>query len=130
MDLELAELTSAVALKFVEQLTTEAWQSVVSAVGALWRRMHPDRAATVEADAADTRQAALADPAAMADLVSEWQGRLRRLVATDPGAAAGLRALLAEWTPPAGDDQVTMRARASGRARIVQVGRDAHITWS
>jgi hypothetical protein len=128
MNSELAELASSAALKFVEQLTTAAWQGVVSAVGALWRRVHPARAETVEADAAETRAAALADPAAVADLAAEWRGRLYRLVVTHPAAAAELRALLAEWSPQAGDSQVRMRATAYGRSRIVQAGRDAHVT--
>ena len=122
MEPELAELTSTAALKFVEQLTTDAWRGVVSAMGALWRRVHPDRAATVEADATETREAALADGDAVADLAAEWQARLRRLVAADPSVADELRSMLA------GSPSVTMRARATGRARIVQAGRDAHVT--
>lgn len=125
MEPELAELTSAAAHTFVEQLTTDGWRGVVSAMGALWRRVHPDRAATIEADAAETRAAALDDQDAVPDLALEWQARLRRLVVADPGVAAELRVLLSEWTP-----QVTMHARASGRARIVQSGRDTHVTWS
>jgi hypothetical protein len=124
MDPELAELTSAAALKVVEQLTTEAWRTMVSAVGALWRRVHPDRAAAVEADVVETRDAALADPSAQADLVAEWQARLRRLVAADPAVAAELRALVGTST------HVTMTATASSRARIVQAGRDVHVTGS
>jgi hypothetical protein len=127
MEPELVELTSAAALTFVQQLTTDAWREVVSAMGALWRRVHPDRAATVEADAAETREVALGDRDAVPDLALEWQGRLRRLVAADPGVAAELRVLLAEWAP---DTRVTMHATASGRGRIVQAGRDAHVTWS
>lgn len=127
MEPELAELTSAAALTFVQQLTTDAWRGVMSAMGALWQRVHPDREAAVEADAAETREAALSDRDTVPDLALEWQARLRRLVAADLGVAADLRALLAEWTP---DTRVRMHARASGRGRIVQAGRDAHVTWS
>lgn len=123
MELDLAELTSTVAVTFVEQLTTDAWRGVVSAMGALWRRVHPDRAATVEADATETREAALADPDAVGDLAAEWQARLRRLVATDPSVVTELRAMLA------GSPSVTMHAKATGRGRVVQAGHDAHVTF-
>ncbi|MEV8035646.1 hypothetical protein [Streptomyces sp. NPDC086182] len=57
----------------------------------------------------------------------EWQGRLRRLLAAQPGAAVELRALLDELEPRGSIGRaITQQVTASGRARIYQAGRDQH----
>ncbi|MCI3273519.1 hypothetical protein [Streptomyces cylindrosporus] len=65
--------------------------------------------------------------------MSDWRIRLQSLLRHDPSAAGELRALLAAALarPDEGSDNVgtqTLRAEASGSARIYQAGRDQHIT--
>jgi hypothetical protein len=139
VDAEFGALISASAVTLVQLLTTDGWERAKAAVGSLWQRVHPDHAALLENELADSRTALLAaraagDDQAERDLEGEWRGRLRRLVAADPGIAGELPGLLKELqaalsqataTQPARTD---MQARASGRARIYQAGRDQHIT--
>ncbi|UMP05335.1 hypothetical protein [Amycolatopsis sp. EV170708-02-1] len=141
MDPELVALAGTSATILVRLLTTDSWKKIVSAVGSLWRKVHPERGATVEAEAEETRTAILAardaqDPDVEPDAVKEWQGRLRRLMAADPGIADELRRLLGEWTPSEGDAdearsrEVNIRVKASGSSQVTLAGRDAHITKS
>jgi hypothetical protein len=138
VDPELVELTSTAAKTVVTLLVTESWTRVTSAVGALWRRVHPDRAETVEAELAETRAELLTaretgDEQAEVALAQEWQGRIRRLIAADPDAIEELRALVAELGAGQGDTgasqagRVDMRARATGHGRVYQAGRDMRI---
>ena len=141
MDAELVTLAGSAASTVVTLLATDAWEKAKAAMGALWRQVHPDRAEGVEADLVDTRVQVLAaradrDAEAEQELVAEWQGRIRRLLAADPAVAAELRRLLdTELTPalPAGSQvwtgDVHMDATATGHARIYQVGQGTqHIT--
>lgn len=136
-----SDLVATAAATLVEKLTDETWQAVVDAVGRLWRRVHPERGESAEADAEETRAAALqaresGDDAAVTELVGEWRSRLRRLVAADPGVEEELRRLLDEWSPDAGSAGVTgigridMRVTASGHSRVTMAGRDAHVSGS
>ena len=135
MDQELAALAAAAAAMFVRKLASDGWRLAVSAMGALWCRVHPDRGDTVEAEAEETRDAAIAARASgeddvEANLVREWQSRLRRLLTTEPGVADALRALVREWQPVDDDvhiGQMTTRVKASGRSRVTIAGRDVHI---
>jgi hypothetical protein len=87
-------------------------------------------------DPADTGDAGDADTAA--ELRAQWQGLFRRALAACPEAADDLRRLLAELdtlaaaapaSPPAGRHiTVTQRATASGSARVLQAGRDQHVS--
>ena len=67
-------------------------------------------------------------------LVSEWQGRLRRLVAADPHLADELRRMVAELRPVLADADppqhttITMQATTFDTSRVNQAGRDLHIT--
>ena len=94
--------------------------------------MQPHRAEAVAAELEATRDDALTageagDQETLGELHLEWQGRLRRLLAAQPGAAAELRGLLDELEPRAATDPpITQHANASGRARIYQAGRDQH----
>ncbi|MEU7524140.1 hypothetical protein AB0A74_00220 [Saccharothrix sp. NPDC042600] len=127
------EFLTAAATTLVERLAGEAWESAVAAIGGLWRQAHPDRGDTVEAEAVDTRTAALRarterDDAVAADLVGEWRSRLRRLLAEHPEAVDELRRLLDDGPTARGAGRLSQRAEASGRSRIVLAGRDVHIT--
>ncbi|WP_373313416.1 hypothetical protein [Streptomyces capitiformicae] len=95
--------------------------------------MQPHRAEAVAAELEATREDALAageadDQETLSELHLEWQGRLRRLLAAQPGAAVELRGLLDELDPRGSTGPVvTQHASASGQARIYQAGRDQHI---
>lgn len=139
MDPELTALTSTAATTVVKLLATAAWEQATSAVGRLWRRVHPERAETVQAELEETRAEVLAarrveDEQAEQALVGEWQGRLRRLVAADPQLADDLRRVVAELRSALADTDapqgtmITMRATAFGTSRVNQAGRDLHVT--
>lgn len=139
MDPELTALTSTAATTVVKLLATAAWERARSAVGALWRRVHPERAQTVQAELEDSRTEVLAarqagDEQAEQALVGEWQGRLRCLLAADPQltdelreVVAQLRSALADADPPQ-NTTITMHATAFGSSRVNQAGRDLHVS--
>lgn len=138
MDPELTALTSTAASTVVRLLATAAWEQAKTAVGGLWRRVHPERAETVQAELEECRVEVLAarqvgDEQAEETLVGEWHGRLRRLVTADPQLAddlrrmvAELRSVLADAAPQA--TTITMQARTFGNSRVNQAGRDLHVT--
>ncbi|MFD3728950.1 hypothetical protein [Streptomyces sp. NPDC058671] len=144
MDPELAGLASVAAATVVQLLTTAGWERAQTSMGALWRRVYPDRADTVESELEESRAVLLAaregadDPAeveqAEAELVGEWQGRLRRLLAAEPDLAAELRRILTDdlgsEPPGRGRDEPSMRVsvRALDSSRVYVAGRDQHIT--
>lgn len=134
MDPETALLAQSAGVTLVTLMTTDAWVRTREGITQLWRRMQPHRAEAVAAELEATREDALAadeagDQETLGELHLEWQGRLRRLLAARPGAAAELRGLLDELEPrSATGPAVTQHADASGRARIYQAGRDQHIT--
>jgi len=141
MDAELLALANTAGTTVVGLLVTDAWGKAKSAVGVLWQRVHPDRAAAVQAELEEARAEVVAARAAGDEtdepaLVVEWQARLRRLLAADPGVAAASRRLLDEELIPAlpadtrswaGD--VDIHAKASGHGRTYVVGQgEQHIT--
>ncbi|MGH3773774.1 MAG: hypothetical protein ACRDRW_20690 [Pseudonocardiaceae bacterium] len=132
-------MTSTAATTVVQLLATAAWERATSAVGGLWRRVHPERAETVQAELAEGRTEVLAaratgDEQVEQALVGEWQGRLRRLLAADPQLADELRLVVAELGSALADADpqrgatITMQATAFGSSRVNQAGRDLHIT--
>jgi hypothetical protein len=135
-----ATLAAAAATALIAALTTDAWTQARSAIVGIWRRVHPNRAGTVEDELAETRQDALAarqrgDADAEVALADDWQRRLKRLLDADPKAAAELQDILQDvLTPPLGatDQQrvntIIMKAQASGHGKVYQTGRDMHIT--
>jgi hypothetical protein len=139
VDSELTALTSTAATTVVQLLATAAWEQGTSAVGRLWRRVHSERAQTVQAELEDSRAEVLAarkagDEQVEQDLIGEWQSRLRRLVAADPQlvdelrrVVAELRSALAEVDPPQGA-MITMQATTFGNSRVNQAGHDLHVT--
>jgi hypothetical protein len=139
VDPELTALTSTAATTVVKLLATAAWEQATSAVGRLWRRVHPERAQTVQAELADSRAEVLAARQVGGEqveqaLVGEWQSRLRRLVAADPQlvdelrqVVVELRSALTEVDPPQGST-ITMQVTAFGNSRVNQAGHDLHVT--
>jgi hypothetical protein len=137
VDIELTEVATAAATTIVKLLATSGWEQAKNAVTELWRRRHPERADTVEAELVDGHAelvAAQDKEVAEADLVAEWNPRLRRLAGTYPSGVAELRGLLEVLTPlltRMRDDEpgsVTMQATSFGSSRIHQAGRDMHIS--
>lgn len=119
-------------------IATDTWERARAAVVALWRRARPDQADVIDEELAASRRLLLAareeqDAEAEEELVSDWRIRLQSLLRHDPSAAAELRALLAaELAPPDASSYdvgtQTLRAEASGSARVYQAGRDQTIT--
>ncbi|MFJ8924945.1 hypothetical protein ACIRLA_00140 [Streptomyces sp. NPDC102364] len=132
MDPEIVALAGTAGTTLVGLLTTEAWQRARDGIMALWRRAEPARADTISTELEVTRADLLAaqsdgDAESRAELGAEWQGRIRRLLATHPEEARALRALVDELRPLTPDvTSVTQHATASGHARVYQAGRDQH----
>jgi hypothetical protein len=135
MDPEIAALAGTAGTTVVTLMAGDAWQRTRDAVVALWRRVQPDRADSVDAALEATRSDVLTaraggDSQTEEELSSEWRGRLRRLLTADPTIAEELRRLLDEISPliPEAAPQIRMRATASGHGRVYQAGHDQHIT--
>lgn len=139
MDPELATLASAAATTVVKVLTTNAWEQAKTAIGALWRKVHPDRAETVEAEITDAHEHLVkaghaGDEHAAEDLVTEWQSRLGRLLAADPSLADEVRLLVEQLRPVALEGRsvtigrVDMHAEVSDQGRVYQALGDQNIT--
>ncbi|MFI6706149.1 hypothetical protein ACIBF7_06955 [Nonomuraea sp. NPDC050478] len=132
-------LVLAAATAVVTAMTTEGWQQARTAVAALWRRVHPERALAIEAELEETRAEAVVahqsgDRQAEQELVGDWQRKLRRLLAADPLLGDELRRILdQELAPllPAPEQSrirdITMTATAYGHGQVFQAGRDQHI---
>jgi hypothetical protein len=138
MDAEVATLTSTAATTMVKLLITDGWERLKTALGMLWRRAHPDQAATIEADISSARAELLTayqagDTQAEQALIREWQARLYRVVVNDPSLQEELRRLVTELSSllpnvaQATGPDIEMRADASGHGRVYQAGRDLHI---
>jgi hypothetical protein len=136
MESELGDLALTAATTLVTAMTTGAWELAKKGVGSLWRRVHPDRAETVEAELAEARAELVTarrdgNDQVEGALVDEWRSRLGRLLTTDPELAAEIHLLIDTLKNSAeSSDQtrrVDMRARASGHGRVYQAGRDQQI---
>lgn len=136
MDPSLAELLSVAATGVVEAMASDSFEQVKAAFVRLWRR-RPDQAEVVSADLADARPDAVAAQAAgdehvAAELVAEWQSRLRRLVAGDEELQGDLRRFVEECGRLLGGSdeggRVYMRAEVHGSGRVNQAGRDQRVT--
>src|SRR5216683_1308156 len=114
----------------VRLMASDGWEQAKKAVGSLWRRVHPERAETVEAELVETREQVLAarqegNEQAEQDLIGEWRGRLRRLLAAEPELADELRRLVDELPPTPSETGtqiglLDMHAHASGHGRVYQ----------
>src|SRR5208282_3629463 len=104
MDPELVTLASQAATSVVQLLTTEAWEKSKSAIGSLWRSVHPDRADRMEAEIADAHEDLLRVPQdadLKAALIEQWKGQLISLLTANPELAATLRRVVDEELRPA-----------------------------
>jgi hypothetical protein len=135
MDQDLTALSMAAATTLVTLMATDGWERVKAAFAALWRRA-PDKAAMVEADLAASRTEVVEarqnrNEQVELDVIGEWRGRLRRLVADDEGLQDELKRLIEAFEPMAREAKptqvITMRADASGSSRIYQAGGDQTI---
>jgi len=131
-------LVMAAAQALVAAMATDGWQRAQAGAAALWRRVHPERVLAVEAELEEVRDEVLAAHRAGAgdgpvahSLIDEWQRKLGRLVAADPGITVEMRRVLdEEWLPllsaakQAAVRSITMTATASGRGQVIQAGRD------
>jgi hypothetical protein len=137
VDPDLAGLTSVAAAEVVKLLTTDVWERARTAVGTLWRRARPDRADAIESDLAEARSELLAaqqvgDKQVEQLLLAEWQGRLWRLLNTNPELARDLSRMVWEELRPPGESvraqSISMDAEVSGGGSVYQAGRDQTIT--
>ncbi|MFI9646735.1 hypothetical protein ACIHAA_10620 [Streptomyces sp. NPDC052040] len=135
MEAQLMDLARSAGATVVTLMATEAWERARDGLSAVWRRVSPARADTVEGELEATREELLrarqsGDETAVQELGDEWAGRLRRLLREHPEAADDLRQIIADLAPttPQAPSAVQMRARASGSGRVYQAGRDQHIT--
>ncbi|WP_327338322.1 hypothetical protein OG384_21290 [Streptomyces sp. NBC_01324] len=138
MDLEFAALAGQAASTVVNGMATTGWEQVQRAVGELWRRAQPGGADAAVGDLDRMRTELLAarrdgDGGTEEELVSEWKQRLRRLMADHPELVPAMEQLINEVRAAGRPEdfrahRVTMKARASGKARITMAGRDVNIT--
>jgi hypothetical protein len=112
-------LTLAAATALVSAMATSGWQQASNAVVRLWRRVHPDHVPAIESDLSNTHSEAMVarsagDDAAEEELVTDWQRKLRRLLAADPKLETELRRVL--------DQEITplLPATELERVRIIQ----------
>lgn len=133
MDAELSALAATAAATLVGLLTTDVWDRVRDGMGELWSRVHPERAESIKAEIAEVRGELMAPGAADGEQVArrvaaEWESRIRRLLASDPGLAGPLRQLLLEG---AGAEQpehgfraawITQDVRVSGHGQAYVLG--------
>ncbi len=128
MDAELAALAAAGATALVQQMVTDGWGNVRDRVVVFFSRGRDEEAVQgeLEASRADLAAARDADDEEAADDVrASWRVRLRRTLRDDPAAAAELRALLDELTPPsAGPTSIAVHNTVSGGAHhiVIQTG--------
>ncbi|MGH3832714.1 MAG: hypothetical protein ACRDRS_20130 [Pseudonocardiaceae bacterium] len=98
-------LVVAFGTALVGAMATDTWHQARASVVALWRRVHPQQADTLEADLEGLRDQVLdAREAGRADteqaLTGVWQGRLQQLLLDEPAVAAELRQVLDDTLAP------------------------------
>lgn len=139
MDAQLVALATAGGTTLVTLMATDAWQRAKSGVGALWRKVRPEKADVIEAELVDVRAELTSgdepDQALVAELTAEWQGRLRRLLAAEPAAADELRRLVTEWRDEAATTGITagvggLAVGGNSRVDINASGEGSAAAWS
>jgi hypothetical protein len=134
VDPEIAELAGTAATTLVQLLAADGWRQVKERFTSFWGHAQPERADAIAGDLEMTREDLLAaqrdhDLEAAAELSTEWQGRLRRLLGAHPEIIDELRKLVTELEPDApAVPSVALHAVASGNARVYQAGRDQKFT--
>lgn len=140
MDPQVVDLARTAGTTVVTLMATDTWNRTRDGLVALWRRVHPERADAISGELDATRSDLLAaraagDEVSEDELRTEWQSRLRRLLAAEPGVAGDLRRFVEEVNSQAPGaaggtsiGEVRMRAEVSGHGRVYQAGRDQHIS--
>ncbi|GAA4878452.1 hypothetical protein [Kitasatospora terrestris] len=135
-------IVMAAGTTLVSAMATSAWEQARDAAVGLWRRVHPERAEQVGAELETVRAEVLearrtGDAETEQALAGTWQAELQRLVREDAALIEEVRRMLEERLTPVlpADERtrigkLTMKAEASGHARVFQAGRDQHITDS
>ncbi|MFJ7263265.1 hypothetical protein ACIQV2_24235 [Streptomyces globosus] len=123
MGLEALAMAASTAL--VGAMSTSLWEQARAVAVGWWRQVHPERADVVDAELVEAAEAELA-----ADLVAEWERRLRRLLLARPGLADEVRRAVDELTArqpePASPAPVRQEVNVSDRATAYVAGRDQH----
>jgi len=133
------QLVSTASNALIAAMATDGWNEVRASVGALWRRVHPDRAPAIESELAEVRDEILAsreagEPEVERELVADWQRKLRRLITARPDLLAELQVLQDEWSRllpvsvPAAGQRIEQTAIVTGSSTAYLAGRDQHIT--
>jgi len=126
MDAGTAALASSAASILVSDMTRDGWVATRRTVVGLWQRHRPEATLRITAALDDARSELLAarsrgDHLVAEELVAEWQGRLRRLLVSDPQVAHELRAELGILpVTPAQSGRVNRGSVTSG-------GRDTYV---
>lgn len=128
----MAVLATSAAVTLIGAMATDGWEQIKQAVAGLWRRSRPERVEQVASDLEGARTELVAaraqgDAEAEAGLVTEWQGRLRRLLAADGQAAGELRVVLALGRDSIGGVQFGPVTHL-GSGNVNQAGRDMIIS--
>nr|WP_229359968.1 hypothetical protein [Streptomyces albidoflavus] len=136
LDAELAALAASGASSLVGLMVSDAWSAARDRVARLFARGGDEDQVAGELTAARAELAEAdrnGDEEHRADIQEEWQLRLRRLLRSDPDAAAELRALLDEIAPaePAAGGVVINNTVSGGthHAPVIQVGQLGHGTF-
>ncbi|MFC4010862.1 hypothetical protein ACFOY2_26785 [Nonomuraea purpurea] len=129
----------AAGTALVTAMATDAWQSAREGAVALWRKVRPEQAEIVEAELVEVREQVLearrdGDADTEQALAGAWQVRLQQLLRADPSLAVEIRRMLDEVLTPSLDPtsrerigSLVLKAKASGRGRVYQAGRDQTI---
>ncbi|MFF0739165.1 hypothetical protein ACFYVL_02085 [Streptomyces sp. NPDC004111] len=135
-------ITVVAATALVGAMATDGWQRARDGVVALWKRVHPERAGTVEAELEELREEVLAlraqqggdSRAEEEGLAAEWEGRLARLLRRNAALEAELKRVVEEDLTPSLPQQerdritsIDMRAYARDHGRNYQAAGDLHI---
>jgi hypothetical protein len=130
MDAELTALASSGATTLIGLMVTDGWQQVRRRFAALFGNQSTD----VDEELERSRNTLVAarqamDPTTVDGLEAQWRSRLRLLLASDPGAAHDLRAVLDELAGPADRNQAETHFRDTTINGPVNTGSGAQITY-
>ncbi|MFG2986356.1 hypothetical protein ACGFYQ_34745 [Streptomyces sp. NPDC048258] len=131
-------IVASAATAMVGAMTTEAWQQARAAIVSWWRRIRPNQADRVDAALAESRDRLLTarrEEDVESPLIAAWEARLTALLWEDAALVDDLRRLVDEEIAPLlGHEngirtgRQEFRAKASGRGRVYQAGRDQNIS--
>ena len=133
MDADLVALASSGASTLITLMATDAWAQAKRSVAALFGQSRPEAGPQVEDELEESRRELIAarnrgDDQTEEELVSQWQGRLRRLLAADPHIVTAFQAVMDELGTAASQfsvqtENITIRGKATGHGRVYQQGR-------